>query len=174
MYLEENGLVIRVAQTKDAATLCRWWNDGSVMAHAGFPKGLGTTTEEIIMKISQDTEFNRRLILEYNRTLIGEMSYRTVEKQIAEIGIKICEASQQEKGLGTRYLMMLIRYLFHERNYIKILLDTNLNNKRAQHVYEKIGFQKIGIRENAWKDQMGEYQTAVDYELTKDLFLDKK
>ena len=52
---------------------------------------------------------------------------------------------------------MLIKYLFKEMNYDKIILDTKLNNKRAQHVYEKIGFKQVK------KDEK-----AIYYELIKE------
>ena len=45
------------------------------------------------------------------------------------------------------------------------VLDTNLKNKRAQHVYERLGFTKLRVNENAWTDQLGEWQSSVDYEL---------
>ena len=54
--------------------------------------------------------------------------------------------------------------------YRKIILDTNLRNERAQHVYEQLGFEKVRVRENSWKDQLGNWQSAVDYELTEEKF----
>ena len=59
-------------------------------------------------------------------------------------------------------------YLFFE----KIVLDTNLTNKRAQHVYESLGFQKLRVNIDSWIDQLGNKQSAVDYELTEDNFVD--
>ena len=47
----------------------------------------------------------------------------------------------------------------------KIILDTNANNKRAQHVYEELGFTKLRVRENSWKNQLGELQSVIDYEM---------
>ena len=47
MLVEYNTLRIRNAAAKDAAQLAAWWNDGRVMAHAGFPNGLGISAEEI-------------------------------------------------------------------------------------------------------------------------------
>jgi hypothetical protein len=32
---------IRNAYARDAKILSEWWNNGEVMAHAGFPDGLG-------------------------------------------------------------------------------------------------------------------------------------
>jgi RimJ/RimL family protein N-acetyltransferase len=63
---------------------------------------------------------------------------------------------------------MLINYLFTEMKVEKIILDTNLNNTRAQHVYEKIGFRKTAVRINSWKDQLGALQSSVEYELKKE------
>ncbi|NLZ82149.1 MAG: GNAT family N-acetyltransferase [Clostridiales bacterium] len=166
MLLEENNIVIRNATMDDAEQLCMWWNDGKIMAHAGFPNGLGTTEEDIIRKISTDSDdTRRRLIIEIDKISVGEMSYHNIGDSIVEIGIKICDNHKQNHGYGSRILRMLIRELFSQ-GYKKIKLDTNLNNERAQHVYEKIGFRKTGIRVDAWIDQLGEPQTAVDYELT--------
>ena len=90
---------------------------------------------------------------------------------IAEIGIKICDSLYQEKGLGKKILSMLIGELF-ARGYKKIILDTNLNNKRAQHVYETLGFSKVRENIDSWTNQVGEIQSSVDYELIPENFVD--
>ena len=98
------------------------------------------------------------------------MVYRNKGEQAAEIGIKICDLSKQNKGIGKVLLSMLISSLFYDLGYQKIVLDTNLKNKRAQHVYEQLGFTKLRVNENWGMDQMGEWQSSVDYELyRKDL-----
>lgn len=163
-------ITIRNAEEKDAALLAGWWNDGRVMAHAGFPKGLMTTAEKIAASLTTDTDFTRRrLILEYANAPIGEMSYRVVSEEACEIGIKICDFSMQEKGIGRKALSLLIQGLF-EMGFARILLDTNLTNTRAQHVYELLGFRKTGVRYDSWRDQLGNLQSAVDYELTRETF----
>ena len=50
--------------------------------------------------------------------------------------------------------------------YRRIVLDTNLNNRRAQHIYEQ-----LGVRKDAWRDQLGALQSAVDYELRPEDFI---
>lgn len=184
MRLEQGKLCIKNAEQEDCKQLVSWWNDGAVMAHAGFPNGLGTNEKKVQKQIAADSDDTRRhLVIWYDGNRIGEMSYAnlgdsleetgedTIENRTADIGIKICNSTFQEKGLGKIVLSMLIRELF-SRGYTKIVLDTNLKNKRAQHVYERLGFQKVNIRMDAWIDQVGEKQSVVDYELTKEHFVD--
>lgn len=166
MHIKYDSLTIRDAVAADAAQLAAWWNDGAVMAHAGFPNGLDTTVEKVIAGLG-----NGRLVLEENERLIGEACYRKVGESIAEIGIKICETDCQNRGLGRIILSMLISWLY-EQGFDKIVLDTNLTNLRAQHVYESLGFRKLRINYDSWTDQLGNKQSAVDYELTEDSFVD--
>lgn len=37
MNIKYKEITIRTAVEHDAYTLLKWWNDGNVMAHAGFP-----------------------------------------------------------------------------------------------------------------------------------------
>lgn len=162
MIIQHKDLLIRNANISDVQMLCDWWNDGSIMSHAGFPKGLGIKCEEI--------ETQGIFIIEYKNKPIGEMSFRNKGEGIAEIGIKICDLKNQNKGIGTTIIKLFIRCLFEVYKFEKITLDTNLNNKRAQKVYEKIGFTKVRINYDAWKNQVGDLQSSVEYELKKEDF----
>lgn len=92
MELKHHNITIRNAVPEDALLLAAWWNDGAVMAHAGFPNGLGTTAEKVAQELAQDSDnTRRRLILLFGQVPIGEMVYRNLGNQAAEIGIKICK-----------------------------------------------------------------------------------
>lgn len=172
MRIGKENICIRNAEKKDCEQLAKWWNDGNVMAHAGFPLGLGTTAKEIEKSIATDNDDSRRrLIIDYRGVPIGEMSYRNKGDHIAEIGIKICEEDYQNKGLGRICLSLLIRELFR-MGYEKIVLDTNEKNHRARHVYELLGFRKLSINKDSWIDQLGSPQSSVDYELLPEDFKD--
>lgn len=166
MKLQHGNLLLRNATQADVQQLAAWWNDGVVMAHAGFPNGLGITQAEVAAGIGEGT-----LIIEESGTAIGEANYRTAGDGVAEIGIKICNAECQNRGIGRIVLSMLIRHLF-DSGFGKIILDTNLNNKRAQHVYESLGFRKLRVNVDSWTDQLGNKQSSVDYELVKERFVD--
>lgn len=171
MRLSYNNLVIRNATIDDSELLSKWWNDGKVMAHAGFPNGTGQTPSDIAESLQHDTDdTRRRLIIENSGIPIGEMNYRNSGGGIAEIGIKICNFSMQEKGYGRILLSMLISELF-SKGYEKIKLDTNLNNTRAQHVYELLGFSKVRVNIDSWRNQLGELQSSIDYELNEGQFI---
>ncbi len=172
MDIRFEGIRIRNASAADCQQLADWWNDGTVMAHAGFPNGIGTTPEEIRRQIAQENdETGRTLIIEYRARSIGEMNYRNKGDRTAEIGIKICESDYQGRGLGRVILSMFIKELF-SAGFTKIVLDTNRKNLRARHVYELLGFQKVRVNLDSWTDQLGQRQSSVDYELTPDHFRD--
>lgn len=174
MRVSQGALTIRSAVPEDAELLTQWWNDGTVMEHAGFPNGIGTTVERTLNQLEANvTGLSQVCIMEENGVGFGEMSYR-ISDHAAEVGIKICDPSYQNNGRGTRLMHMLIGHLFMDealnaRHRIdRVILDTNLKNVRAQHVYEKIGFRKIAVHENSWRDQLGMLQSSVDYELRRE------
>ncbi len=85
MFEQFGNLTIRNATIQDADLLSAWWNDGKIMAHAGFPNGTGETAKCIAEKISKDEDtIRRRLIVEYDKIPIGEMSYYNVGNNTAE------------------------------------------------------------------------------------------
>lgn len=163
--IQYENLTIRQAQAADAKQLAAWWNDGAVMAHAGFPNGVGTTEAEVAKGLGKGC-----MVIQEGDRLIGECNYREVEDGTAEIGIKICETDCQNRGVGRKILSLLIGWLFRN-GYSKIVLDTNLKNTRAQHVYESLGFRKVRTNIDAWKDQVGQLQSSVDYELVEKDFI---
>ena len=170
MKLAHDDLLIRNAEDIDVPRLVMWWNDGEIMAHAGFPLGLNTTLQKVAKQIEDDDEnLRQHLIIEISGKPVGEMSYK-ITGNIAEIGIKICEKDYQDKGYGKKLLSMLISELF-ARGHQKIVLGTNYRNKRARHVYNELGFEEVEIRRDSFIDQLGEPQTSVYCELLPQNFV---
>lgn len=60
--IQYENLTIRQAEVADAKQLAAWWNDGAVMAHAGFPNGLGTTEEEVVKGLRNGLLFYQSLL----------------------------------------------------------------------------------------------------------------
>lgn len=170
MNLKYNEILIRNASLEDVPKLLKWWNDGRVMEHAGFPLGLNTTDNRVIQNIkNHDMINNALLIIEYKKFPIGELNYRKLDQKSVEIGIKICEEEYQNRGLGKIILSLLISELF-SKGFEKIVLSITMENKRAHHVYEKLGFVNTEIKENSWTDQLGNIRSSVIYELIEENF----
>ena len=135
------------------------------MEHAGFPQGLGTSVEKITQKLLEPDNRTHLLIIESEGLPIGEMNWRREESDHAEIGIKICESDRQKKGFGSRLIAMLCRDLFANRGIARITLNTMLENQRAQHVYEKLGFIKTGAVGKTAGATKPEGCAPLDYQL---------
>lgn len=165
-------LTYRLVENEDAHHLLKWWNDGAVMAHAGFPKGLGLSLGAVEATIDRARAANSLYILLDHDQAIGELSARLVDDKASgglktfEIGIKICEVAYQNGGRGRVYLKNLLRDLFIERGAHQVVLDTNSTNKRAQALYEKLGFVRTQDPPHPWKDQLGHDQLSLNYVLT--------
>ncbi|WP_346936611.1 GNAT family N-acetyltransferase [Clostridium sp.] len=96
-------------------------------------------------------------IIEVNQKPIGYVQYYYEnEKKDLEIenyetpygiDVFIGETIYQNKGIGTKALTLLIKYLFEVKNADVILIDPQTWNKRAIKCYEKCGFKAIKILE---------------------------
>ena len=182
MRIQNDNIVIRSATIDDAIQLNKWWNDGRVMEHAGFPNGIGESLDDTITNIrGREGKLSQLCIIEIDGKPVGELSYSIRGDGAAYPGWKICEFSYQNRGYGPKIIRMLFEFLFTDEvinskfPIEKIIWDTMLENERAQYVYEnKIGAKKVGIRKDCWKDQNGQLRTAVDYEFSKEDFFNAR
>ncbi len=180
MRIENENIVIRSARQEDAAQLNRWWNDGRVMAHAGFPRGLGQSIEETRESLRQwEGKLDQVCIIEIDGKAVGELSYRLKGDGAAYPGWKLCDSDYQNQGYGPKIIKMLFHFLFTDERIKtespvdRIVWDTMLENKRAQHVYEeKLKAKRTGIKKDLWRDQAGKWRSAVFYEMSREAFFE--
>ena len=105
-----------------------------------------TTEDEkrIICEWKYDGEYAIYNSIPYEKQVETQRGFANPKNNYYDVSY-VCETSFQEKGLG---------------------------RTRAQHVYEKLGFHRVRIHENSWKNQLGELQSSIDYELKPDDFID--
>ncbi len=172
MRLDKDDVIIRNAVEQDASQLVEWWADGNIMAHAGFPNGIKTDLDKLRNRIenqNKDSNPKSLLVMIEHEELgtIGEMNYHLCDEDTYEIGIKICDVSARNKGIGAICINLLLNHLFSSLQAKKVILDTNLQNTGAQRFYERIGFRRIKTNYDCWKDQLGRLQSSVSYEMLK-------
>lgn len=160
MNIKNNEIEIREATLKDAPLLLLWWQDGRLMKDVGYPVGLNIT----LLQVRKQLESNQstQLIIMYHNTPIGEMHVKEIEDGIATIGIKIGNVAYQNRGIGTRCLKMLISELF-DQNIKQINVEVLGSNKRAQHVYEEIGFKCTQVIKDNFVNQLGQKESTFYY-----------
>lgn len=56
IFEQFENLTVRNAAVEDADLLSAWWNDGKIMAHAGFLNGTGETSQCIAERVSKDED----------------------------------------------------------------------------------------------------------------------
>ena len=101
--------------------------------------------EEVAAQLKADASSHRLLLLE-DGCPVGEAVWRLAEeKGAAEIGIKPCVPSARGRSSGTQYLHRPLRYLFGAGRLCAHYADSAEENRRARHVYEKLGFADGGI-----------------------------
>ncbi|MBN2848430.1 MAG: GNAT family N-acetyltransferase [Coriobacteriia bacterium] len=76
----------------------------------------------------------------------------------------------QERGLGTEALRVLIRYLIDVRRHHRITIDPAVDNARAIHVYEKVGFRPVGVMRRYERGADGTWHDNLLMELLAEEF----
>lgn len=176
--IKGNRILIRQLELGDEEYLHKWWNDGDMMAHATHVFGTLQSKEALRVSITKEIEDGelfsqkKRFILckKENLKPIGEMLYSDwdARNQKCEIGIKICEVSEQNRGYGKDALYHFIDFLFRFLNLNKIELTTMRDNERARGLYEKLGFKNIGIiREGYFDSRIGDFEDVIYMDLLK-------
>lgn len=90
-------------------------------------------------------------ILDEEGTLIGRLFLRRINRseQSAVMGVDL-RSDKLEHGYGTDALAAFNHYFFMVREFQTLKLDVAAYNFRAQHVYEKLGWQYVGSHWNTY------------------------
>ena len=69
---------------------------------------------------------------------------------------------RQDRGLGTEAMRLIVRHLVEDRGHHRVTLSTAVDNARAIHVYEKVGFRPVGVtRKSSLNELSGEWQDEL-------------
>lgn len=111
-------------------------------------------------------------LVDANGQLIGRLFLRqinTAEKS-AVMGVDL-RSDRLERGYGKDALAAFCRYFFLEREFEIFKLDVAAYNFRAQHVYEKIGWEYTGHHWNTYPSSfMSQVFTDPKYERIRRYF----
>jgi len=67
----------------------------------------------------------------------------------------------QSRGLGTDAVRTLARHLIEDRGHHRLTIDPAAHNERAIRCYEKVGFRRVGVMREYWRDPDGVWRDGV-------------
>lgn len=144
---------LRELEEKDLSVINNWRNDPDLIAMLGAPfRYINLTIDK---KWYEDYIANRNNVVRCsiidqnnNNLILGLVSLASIDylNQSAELHIMIGDNKNQGRGAGSFAIKEMLNHGFNNLNLNRIELTVVDSNKRAQHVYQKIGFVHEGIK----------------------------
>lgn len=145
---------LRELERKDLETINSWRNNPELISFLGAPfryinKEVDDKWFDSYMNSRNNTV--RCSIVDENNTLLGLVSLTSIDmlNQSASLHIMIGDSQLYNKGIGTFATKAMLKHAFNNLNLNRIELLVLKTNERAQHMYEKVGFVKEGVKRQA-------------------------
>ncbi len=157
-------IVLRPITVGDAAAMFASLSDEESMRLTGT---LDTFTFEQVENYCRrietaDDRADYAITLQDDPTYLGEVVLNDIDWHNRSANFRIALASKNifGKGYGTEATRLILEYGFRTLKLHRIELEVYDFNPRAQHVYEKVGFIKEGVRRDVllWE---GLYHSAI-------------
>lgn len=169
--LEGKSVRLRGFELTDAPKILEHFNSIEIRRFMDMPAPHSQEQEERWIRNTWDARKTGRghyYAIEYKKSkqLIGGCGLFSIEKinQHGELMIVLYIKQYWGQGLGTEALQLLLQFGFNHINLKTIYLYTHDTNKRAQRVYEKLGFKPGGRRRQASYLE-GAYHDLLYYDL---------
>ena len=135
--------MIRKAEAKDIFYIVK-------LEKKVFKESLG---ESFILQEITDNPLSHYFVTLKGNEVIGYIGFRAYDDQ-AEMMNFLISPDYQDEGLGIELLTHGLTYL-DNLGVKRITLEVRKSNKKAQHVYEKLGFKISHIRKKYYDNEDG-------------------
>jgi aminoglycoside 6'-N-acetyltransferase len=146
---------LRSMTIDDVALLVRWDDDPDVAAALG---GRGADWYDWPTELVRDVPWREFLIAEEDGRPIGFVQlidaceeeshyWGDIEPGTWALDIWIGSAGDRRRGLGSEVMKLAVRRAFDQHAAETVVIDPAVDNHRAISFYEKLGFERVGVRE---------------------------
>ncbi len=146
---------LRELDKKDLSTINQWRNNPKLIHNLEAPfRYINAEVDEKWYNNYINNRYNQvrcAIVSNENDDIIGLVSLTNIDhfNQSAAFHIMIGDENNQGSGIGTFAVIEMLKHAFNNLNLQRIELGTIDYNERAQHIYEKVGFVKEGIKRKA-------------------------
>jgi aminoglycoside 6'-N-acetyltransferase len=126
--------------------------------------------DELAAKLSGREDDAEVWMIEVDGRVVGLIqAYENTDPMYRHAGIDIVlHQDVHGRGLGPEAIRVLARHLFEDRGHHRLVIDPNAANARAIHVYEKVGFRRVGVlRDYEWSEHEGRWTDGVLMDLLR-------
>ena len=106
------------------------------------------TKEKVLFDINNNT-FTRYYAYVIDSKVVAFINYYLIYERAELININVKE-DYQNKKIGTKLIEQMINDC-RQNNVSSITLEVKKSNNNAIHLYEKMGFNKVGIRKDYYQ-----------------------
>lgn len=152
MYnLFEGRLVrLRALEPEDADTQFRHLQDTEISrldSNIGFPIALADIRRRLESPREPRNADDKLLVIEtLEGQMVGEINVQLADQRngVFSIGIGLPERTAWGKGYAKEAMLLILRFMFHERRYQKCNIGVFAFNERAIGLYRHLGFVDEG------------------------------
>ena len=166
-WTSDAGRLAALEPTRDelaahAPALAVGYNDPANASLMGHTEPI-SHAEVIAHYADMDEEGARQFLLFSDGQLAGDADLRGFHDGAAEFAFMIAAPSQQGKGLGTRFALMIHALGFAELGLARIYASVVPHNTASRRVFEKLGYtQDDSAAARAFADEPGDVVLAID------------
>lgn len=154
MHVNDQKIQIRALRISDEHILARWLTDPTILKYYDG-RDNPSSLERVRTRFYKKEDRVTRCIVEYEHEPIGYMQFYPINDEervrygyVNSINVYgmdqfIGESSYWNKGIGTTLVKMMVAYLTNEVQADKVVMDPQIQNKRALACYVKCGFQEV-------------------------------
>lgn len=169
---------LRELEEKDIPIINKWRNNPELIAMLGAPfRFINFTVDKKWYEnyiLNRNNTVRCAIVVEGDDEILGLVSLACIDhlNQSAEFHIMIGDKINQGHGVGSFAITEMLSHGFNNLNLNRIELTVLDTNKRAQHVYEKIGFVHEGTKRYS-KYKNGKFVDMHIYSILKEEFNQK-
>ena len=145
--MQEDKISIRKFEEKDIKNKIKWINDSknNKFLHYDLPLEFEKTLNWFNKNKNNENRYDA--IIEYDGIPVGVIGLLNIDykNKKAEYYITLGENQYKGKGIAYQSSIKLLEYAFDELNLNKIYLYTEVENERAQKLFNKLSFNKEGV-----------------------------